>query len=96
MGGEFSNLNSKTEYFSNAFLFNCQFNKRMINGSLMCLSSDNFETFFFATITGERNPVTLAQGKFKIKLEIEYELMPEITPAITYIMVESQVYFEVR
>lgn len=68
----------------------------MINGSLMCLSSDNFKTFFFATITGERNPVTLAKGQFKIKLEIEYDLMPEITPAIKYIMVESQVYFEVN
>lgn len=66
----------------------------MINGSLVCFSPDDFDTFFFATIAGQRDPEKLANGEFQIKLEIESSAMPEITP-FTYVMVESQVYFEV-
>lgn len=61
----------------------------------MCLSPDDFETFFFATITGQRDPKKLAEGKFQIKLEIDYTSAPDITPLINFVMVESQVYFEV-
>lgn len=61
----------------------------------MCLSPDDFETFFFATVAGRRDPEQLAKGEFHIKLEIESTTMPEITPLITYVMVESKVYFEV-
>lgn len=67
----------------------------MMNGSLVCFSPDEFKTFFFATVTGLRDPVKLAQGHFKIKLEMEDKSVPEITPLITYVMVESQVFFEV-
>lgn len=67
----------------------------MMNGSLVCLSSDDFETFFFATVAGQRDADKLAKGEFQIKLEIESSAMPEITPFITYVMVESHVYFEV-
>lgn len=67
----------------------------MINGSLLCLSSDDFETFFFATVAGQRDPAKLAHGELQIKLEIEQKSMPEITPLINYVMVESQIYFEV-
>lgn len=67
----------------------------MINGSLVCLSQDDFETFFFATVAGKRDPVKLAKGEFQIKLEIEDPSMAQITPFITYVMVESHVYFEV-
>lgn len=66
-----------------------------MNGSLVCLSPDDFETFFFATVAGQRNPEQLAKGEFQIRLEIEITSMPEITPAIDFVMVESQVYFEV-
>lgn len=67
----------------------------MMTGSLMCLSPDDFKTFFFATVAGHREPAKLAEGKCEIKLEIEDSAMPVITPSITYVMVESQVYFEV-
>lgn len=67
----------------------------MMNGSLVCLSSDDFNTFFFATVTGQREPEKLARGEFQIRLEIECSAMPEITSLIKYVMVESQVYFEV-
>lgn len=66
-----------------------------MNGSLICLSPDHFETFFFATVAGQRQPDQLAKGEFQIKLEVESAAMPEITPLITYVMVESHVYFEV-
>lgn len=66
-----------------------------MNGSLMCFSPDGFKTFFFATVAGHREPEKLAKGEFQIKLEMEYESMSEITPLINYVMVESQVYFEV-
>ena len=66
-----------------------------MNGSLVCLSPDDFETFFFATVAGQRDPNKLALGEFRIKLEMESSAMPEITPLINYVMVESQVYFEV-
>lgn len=66
-----------------------------MNGSLMCFSPDDFKTFFFATIAGKRDPAKLANGEFQIKLEMDYESMPEITPLMNYVMVESQVYFEV-
>lgn len=64
-------------------------------GSLVCLSANDFQTFFFATIAGQRDPEKLANGRFQIKLEIEDTSMPEITPLINFVMVESQVYFEV-
>lgn len=67
----------------------------MVNGSLVCLSPDDFETFFFATVAGQRDPEKLAKGEFQIKLEIDSSAMPEITPFMNYVMVESQVYFEV-
>ena len=67
-----------------------------MNGSLVCLSSDDFETFFFATVAGKREPEKLAKGEFQIRLEIEISSMPEITPSIEFVMVESQVYFEVK
>lgn len=67
----------------------------MMNGSLVCLSPDEFETFFFATVAGQRDPEKLAKGEFQIKLEMESSSMPQITPFITFVMVESHVYFEV-
>lgn len=90
-----------SSYFDEKYMYfilicyNLQYNKRMLTGSLMCFSPDDFKTFFFATITGLRDPEKLARGKFQIKLEIESKFIPEITPFITYVMVESQVYFEV-
>lgn len=67
----------------------------MISGSLVCLSPDHFETFFFATVAGQRIPEKLAKGEFVIKLEIESPAMLEISSMTNFVMVESQVYFEV-
>lgn len=69
--------------------------KRLIHGSLVCLSSDNFDTFYFGTVAGERKSSKLARGQFEIKFEFETTAMPELQPFVRYVMVESPVYFEV-
>lgn len=66
-----------------------------MNGSLVCFSSDNFETFFFATVTGKREPEQLAVGRFQIRLEVECQMTREISPTTKYAMIESKIYFEV-
>lgn len=72
-----------------------QYNKRMMNGSLVCLSSDDFGTFIFATVAGHRDPENLARGRFQIRFEVESSSTLEISPNIDFVMIESQVYFEV-
>lgn len=67
----------------------------MMSGSLVCLSPDDFETFFFATVAGQRKPDKLSNGEFQIKLEIESSAMLEISSMTNFVMVESHVYFEV-
>lgn len=61
----------------------------------MCLSPDNFSTFYFGTVAGTRDPEKLAKGIFQIKFEIENTAMPKITSLVRYAMLESSVYFEV-
>lgn len=67
----------------------------MMSGSLLCLSPDDFETFFFATVAGQRTPEKLAKGEFRNKLEIESPAMLEISSMTNFVMVDSHVYFEV-
>lgn len=67
----------------------------MMPGSLLCFSSDNFETFFFATIFGQQDPEELTKGEFQVKLDIETSSMAELSPHIIFTVIESQVYFEV-
>lgn len=67
-----------------------------MSGSLLCFSTNDFESFFFATVAGQRNPDKLAKGEFQIRLEIEKSSMQEIDPTDRYVMIESQVYFEVH
>lgn len=64
-------------------------------GSLVCLSSDNFRTFYFGTVAGRRDAAKLENGQFQIKFELENSAMPEIMPFARYVMLESLVYFEV-
>lgn len=59
----------------------------------MCLSADNFDTFYFGTVAGVRDARKLAKGEFQIKFECT--AVPETKPFIRYVMVESPVYFEV-
>lgn len=67
----------------------------MMSGALACLSDDEFQTFFFATVTGYRDAEKLSRGEFQIHLEVESSSMPRIEPSMDFVMIESQVYFEV-
>lgn len=41
-------------------------NKLLTTGALLCVSADNFETTFFATVSGFRKPEDLERGNFQI------------------------------
>lgn len=61
----------------------------------MCLTADEFQTFCFATVAGQRNPEALERGQFQICFQFQDQVSDAITPMTTLTMVESQVYFEV-
>lgn len=66
--------------------------RRLIYGSLLCLSSNNFKTFFFATVV-KRDPEQLETGCILLKFEEGINGFT-IDPATNFIMVESTAYFE--
>jgi len=65
--------------------------KRLIFGSLVCLSSDNFQTLIFATIAN-RDPKKLAEGR--IDVFFHDASSEDLTVQQTFVMVESSSYFE--
>lgn len=65
--------------------------KRLMFGELLCLSKDDFQTFFFATVT-EPDPRELKQGILHIKL-CEQNLLPHDFYNHDFVMLESKVYF---
>ncbi|CAH1269010.1 ZNFX1 [Branchiostoma lanceolatum] len=67
--------------------------KRLIFGSLLCLSKDEFKTMFFATVA-ERDAEELEQGCVQIRFEQDHEKASAISPTDTFIMVETSAYFE--
>ncbi|XP_030839842.1 NFX1-type zinc finger-containing protein 1 [Strongylocentrotus purpuratus] len=69
-----------------------QSSKRLIYGSLVILSPDDFKTLVFGTVAN-RKPEDLAKGFIEIKLERDEEIA-EIFTEKTFIMAESSAYFE--
>ena len=67
--------------------------RRLIYGSLLCLSEDNFKSTYFATIVGKRDPVQLKNGLLTVKFEGEENVFA-IDPSTEFTMVESSAYFE--
>ncbi|CAH1269018.1 ZNFX1 [Branchiostoma lanceolatum] len=67
--------------------------KRLIFGSLLCLSKDEFKTMFFATVA-ERDEKELQQGCVQIRFEQNHEDASAISPTDKFIMVETSAYFE--
>ncbi|XP_078607984.1 NFX1-type zinc finger-containing protein 1-like isoform X2 [Branchiostoma floridae x Branchiostoma japonicum] len=70
-----------------------QSTKRLIFGSLLCLSKDEFKTMFFATVA-ERDAEELQQGCVQIRFEQNHDDASSISPTDTFIMVETSAYFE--
>ncbi|XP_019640136.1 PREDICTED: NFX1-type zinc finger-containing protein 1-like [Branchiostoma belcheri] len=70
-----------------------QQSKRLIYGSLVCLSSDEFQTMFFATVAN-RDLKQLGQGWVEVRFEGDTSEVLDISPMETFIMVESTAFFE--
>ncbi|KAI8519522.1 NFX1-type zinc finger-containing protein 1 [Branchiostoma belcheri] len=67
--------------------------KRLIFGSLLCLSKDEFKTMLFVTVAN-RDPKQLEQGSLEVRFEQNLEDASAISPTETFIMVETTAYFE--
>ena len=64
--------------------------KRLIFGSLVCLSTDNFHTFFLASVT-DRDPKTIGKGIIDVRFEGEKRA---INHNDVFTMAESSAFFE--
>ncbi len=71
---------------------NWEHSRRLIFGSLLCLSQDNFNTIFFATVT-KRDPKLLKDGHLTIKFEGDVDGFI-FDPSEEFTMAESTAYFE--
>ncbi|NXI17194.1 ZNFX1 protein, partial [Irena cyanogastra] len=71
-----------------------QNSKRLLYGSLVCMSQDNFETFLFATVSN-RNAAELVNGIVELCFDAESQpLLAEVQPSDSFLMVETTAYFE--
>ena len=66
--------------------------KRLIFGSLLCFSSDNFETFFFATVAN-RDPLLLKHGEVDVHFLGGFNTIIAIDD-VAFDMVESPAFYE--
>ena len=73
---------------------NWEHSKRLLFGSLLCLSPDNFQgAIFFATVSN-RDPDVLKQGMLEIQFEEGVRILPYCRQQVRFTMVESVTYFE--
>ncbi|XP_008580068.1 PREDICTED: NFX1-type zinc finger-containing protein 1 isoform X2 [Galeopterus variegatus] len=71
-----------------------QNSKRLLYGSLVCMSKDNFETFLFATVSN-REQEDLCQGIVQLSFnEQSQQLLADVQPSDSFLMVETTAYFE--
>ncbi|KAL3847662.1 hypothetical protein ACJMK2_018562 [Sinanodonta woodiana] len=66
--------------------------KRLLYGSFLCLSPDDFETILFATVA-DRDPRTLRQGIVSVSFQTDFKDVMEKSQQ-TFVMVESIAFFE--
>ncbi|CAM1296813.1 znfx1 (predicted) [Pycnogonum litorale] len=70
------------------------FSKRLMTGSLVCLSKDRFETMSIGVVV-DRKPEILQKGWIGVKIEISPEMIIEgCSKSFVFTMVESCSYFE--
>lgn len=70
---------------------NWEGSKRLLFGSLLLLSDNNFDSFMLFTVV-DRKPDQLSRGRFRAKFE--GEILPEYAKKTDLIMAESSVFFE--
>ena len=90
----FSGVNHKVQFDVSKFgMTNWAQSKRLIFGSFLCLSKDNFETMLFATVAN-RYPKDLSKGRFHIRFIEEQNIFEIEKRQQQYQMVESPAYYE--
>lgn len=67
--------------------------KRLIFGSLVVLSADKFETFFFATVAN-RDLKDVRKGLVDLQFECDSQRLTSIPPGTNFVMAETSAYFE--
>ena len=67
--------------------------RRLIYGSLVCLSSDDFRTQMFATVAN-RTPESLMKGELEVMFQDNHREVSTIPPDRTFNMAETSAYFE--
>ncbi|KAF4079021.1 hypothetical protein AMELA_G00188300 [Ameiurus melas] len=68
--------------------------KRLLYGSLVCLSMDHFETFLFATVSN-RDPKELREGQVQLSFSRNSRAqLATIQACHSFLMVETTAYFE--
>ncbi|NXJ89686.1 ZNFX1 protein, partial [Corythaixoides concolor] len=71
-----------------------QNSKRLLYGSLICMSKDHFETCLFATVCNRDN-ADLAHGIVQLCFNAQSQaLLAEVQPSDSFLMVETTAYFE--
>ncbi|NXC85444.1 ZNFX1 protein, partial [Cercotrichas coryphoeus] len=71
-----------------------QNSKRLLYGSLVCMSQDHFETFLFATVAN-RDAEELVNGIVELCFDAESQpLLAGVQPSDSFLMVETTAYFE--
>nr|KAG5707448.1 hypothetical protein BaRGS_011952 [Batillaria attramentaria] len=67
--------------------------KRLPFGALLCLSNDDFNTPYFAVVTG-REPTDLQHGVLQVRFENAQDRILEMTPNDVFTMAETPAFFE--
>ncbi|KAI9551691.1 hypothetical protein GHT06_022027 [Daphnia sinensis] len=70
---------------------NWEGSKRLLFGSLLLLSANNFDSFMLFTVV-DRKPDQLSRGRFRAKFE--GEILPSYAKKSNLVMAESSVFFE--
>ena len=82
--------------FDNSNFRKCQWehSKKLLFGSLLCLSPDTFKTSVLFATVASREPEDLREGILSIKFEQKYDMENVCNAGTKYVMVESTAYFE--
>ena len=82
--------------FDNSSFRKCQWehSKKLLFGSLLCLSPDNFTTTVLFATVASREPEDLREGILSIKFEQKYDVAKVCNAGTKFVMVESAAYFE--
>jgi len=73
---------------------NWEHSKRLIYGSLLCFSCNNFEAVIFASVV-DRDSKKLKEGKLTVKMECNSDILSlALSKHDYYTMIESQAHYE--